>query len=414
MALLSLVEWIDQTGREMVKRIPERGSGQFRLGSQLVVRESQVAVFFRDGKALDLFGAGRHTLSTQNLPILDQLFSLPFGESPFKSEVYFINMKQFLDLKWGTPRPLTLRDADFGMIRLRAFGSYGMQIADPNLFVNTIVGTKSLYQTREIQNYLRTMIVSKLTDLIGSLQIPFLDLAARFEELGAAAKMKLRDEFSALGIELRGFYVENISPTEETQKAIDERASMGAIGNMQTYLQYKAARAMGDAAQNQGSAGDMTGAGFGLGAGAGMGAMMAQILGQSIQQPQYPNYRQQPRQGYQQPPQQPPAAGSRGMPEQSAPPSGGAASVEMAFTALELLVSRQLAVPQAERNLILQKLAGMEVELAKPDTDLMTIKTIRQEVESKWPWLKEELDVLYRQPVVEKEMAEAARRFMMA
>ncbi|MDQ4076349.1 MAG: SPFH domain-containing protein [Chloroflexota bacterium] len=404
MAILQVVEWIDQSGREIVKRVPERGSGEFTLGSQLIVRESQVAVFYRDGKALDTFGPGRHTLSTQNLPLLANLFRIPFGQSPFKAEVYFVSTKTFTDMKWGTPQPVTLRDADLGMVRLRAFGTYSMQIQDAALFVNTIVGTQSLYQTGEITDYLRSIIVSRLTDIIGSMGIPFLDLPSRFEEISAAVKVRIRDQFAALGIDLRGFYLESVSPTEETQKAIDERASMGAIGDMQSYLQYKAARAMGEAAQNQGEAGSMAGAGFGLGAGAGMGAIMAQILGQSMQQPQRPS-------------QTAPAPGettesSGTSPTTSTEIPSGAATVEQAFTAIELLVSRQLAVPQAERNTILQKLAKMEVELAKPDTDLTVIKSQRKEIADQWPWLKEELDTLFRQPVVEREMAEAARRFM--
>lgn len=407
MAMLQVIEWVDSTGNEIVKRIPERGSGEFRLGSQLIVRESQAAVFYRDGKALDIFGPGRHTLSTQNLPFIDRLFKLPFGESPFKAEVFFVSMKHFTDMKWGTPQPVTLRDADLGMVRLRAFGTYGMQIGDPGIFVNTIVGGKALFETREIENYLRSIIVSRLTDVVGSLNIPFLDIPSRFDELSAAAKVKLRDDLAALGIELRGFYLENVSPTEETQKAIDERASMGAIGDMQAYLQYKAARALGDAAQNQGEAGSSTGTGVGLGAGMGLGAMMAQILGQSMQQPQ------------QAPPAPPaalpPAAGAPAAvpaPETPAALPSGPATLELAFTAIELLVSRQLAIPQGERDQILQKLATMEVEFAKEDTDLVVIKTQRKEVEGSWPWLKEELDVLFRQPVVEREMAEAARRFM--
>lgn len=407
MAVLQVIEWIDQSGREIVKRVPEHGSGEFRLGSQLIVRESQAAVFFRDGKALDVFNAGRHTLATMNLPLIDNLFKLPFGESPFKAEVFFVNLKQFTDLKWGTAQPITLRDKDFGMLRIRAFGSYGMQIIDPQLFVNTIVATRALFETKDIEGYLRSIMVSRLTDVVGQLGIPFLDLPSRFDEISSAVKMKLRDELAAMGIELRGFYIENVSPTEETQKAIDERASMGAIGDMQAYLQYKAARALGDAAANSGGdAGSMTGAGFGLGAGAGLGGIMAQVLGSSMQQPQ-----QAP------PPQQAPAtpvaggAAATSAPETPAAPAGPQ-TVEMAFTGIELLVSRQLAVPQDDRNRILQKLAAMEVEFAKDDTDLNTIKTMRKEVQETWPWLKDELDILFRQPIIEQEMADAARRFM--
>ena len=405
MPVLEVIEWADQGPKEIVHREPEQGSGEIRLGSQLIVRENQAAVFYRDGRALDTFQAGRHTLSTQNLPLLDRLFKLPFGESPFKSEVYFVSTKTFTDMKWGTPQPVTMRDADLGMVRLRAFGTYSMRIEDPSLFVNTIVGNQALYETREIEDYLRSIVVSKLTDILGSLNVPFLDLPARFDEVGAAARTKLRDQFSPLGIELRGFYVESVSPTEDTQKAIDERASVGAIGDMQAYLQYKTARAMGDAAQNQGEAGSMTAAGMGMGAGVGMGAVMAQVLGQSMQQP---------RQAPQAPAESAGAAGGAAATEaatESAPATAGA-TVEQAFTAIELLVSRQLAVPTEERNQILQKLATMEVELAKPDTDLTVIKQQRDELATGWPWLNEEMDVLFRQPAVEREMAEAARRFM--
>lgn len=409
MAILQVIEWIDQSGREIVKRVPEHGSGEFRLGSQLIVRESQAAVFYRDGKALDVFGPGRHTLATANLPLIDNLFKLPFGESPFKAEVFFVNLKHFTDLKWGTAQPITLRDADFGMLRIRAFGSYGMQITDPQLFVNTIVATKALFETRDIENYLRSIMVSRLTDVLGQLQIPFLDLPSKFDEISAAMKMKLRDELGAMGIETRGFYIENVSPTEETQKAIDERASMGAIGDMQAYLQYKAARALTESAASGGGEGGM-GTGVGLGAGMGLGAIMAQVLGQSMQQPQVPPPA----------PQAPPPASAPSQPQPSAevpvPPAptapSGPQTIEMAFTGLELLVSRQLAVPQEERNTILQKLAGMEVEFAKADTDLTAIKTMRNELQQNWPWLKEEIDTLFRQPVIEQEMADAARRFM--
>jgi membrane protease subunit (stomatin/prohibitin family) len=401
MAILQIVEWFDQTGREIVHRVPEHGSGEFRFGSQLVVRESQAAVFFRDGKALDTFGPGRHTLTTANIPLLINFLSIPFGgESPFKAEVVFVNLKQFTDMKWGTPQPITLRDKDLGMARLRAFGTFSMQIADPSIFVNTIVGTRNLFETRDIEGYLRSVIVSKLTDLLGTMNAGLLDLAARFEELNAAAKVKLRDDFGSLGIDLRGFYVESISPTEETQKAIDERAAMGAIGDMQAYLQFKAARAMGDAAQagGGGDAGNMVGAGFGLGAGAGMGAMMAQILGQAATtRPQAPAA---------------PAAGGETAAPAAPATAAGPQTVEQAFTAIELLVQGQIAMPQPQRDEILQQLAALEVELGKPDADLNRIKTMRQAVNTNFTWLGPELDKIFKSAPVERAMAEAARRFM--
>jgi len=279
--IFDIVEFFDETGRQMVHRVPEHGSGDFRLGSQLIVRESQAAVFFRDGKALDTFGAGRHTLSTANVPLLTRLISIPFsGETPFKAEVYFVNLREFLEQKWGTPEAITLRDADLGMVRLRAFGIYSMQVSEPQLFVNKIVGTQGLYQTSQIQGFLRGIIIAKLTDLLGELKKSLLDLPSLYDEIGAGAKAKVQDDFNALGIALKTLYVTSISPTEETAKAIDERAAMGAIGNMQAYLQFKAARAMTEAA---GVPGGVAGVGVGLGAGVGMGAAMAQMMTQAMQ-----------------------------------------------------------------------------------------------------------------------------------
>ena len=392
---LSVIEWFDPTGKDIVQRIPEDGSGEFRLGSQLIVRESQAAVFFRDGKALDVFGPGRHTLTTANLPLLTNLIGLPFGgTSPFRAEVVFVNLKQFTDMKWGTPQPIPMRDSEFGMVQLRAFGRYAMRVADPQLFVNAIVGTQGLYTTRDIEQYLRSVIVSRFTDLIASITNSILSIARQFDEINAAMRAKLRDDFSAVGLDLRGFFLESITPTEETQKAMDERAAMGAIGDMQAYLQFKAARALGDAALGGGGGeggegglgAGLAGAGFGLGAGAGLGAMMAQLLGQSFQG------------GAQQ--QQQPAA------------QQGPQTVEQAFTPLEMLVQQQLAIPQDERNTILQRLAALEVELSKPDANLATIKQLRKEITEAYPWLAEPLTTVFAQPPVEKAMAAAAQRFL--
>jgi len=279
--VFDVIEFFDETGREMVHRIPEHGSGDFRLGSQLIVRESQAAVFFRDGKALDTFGPGRHTITTANIPLLTRLIGLPFsGETPFKAEVYFVNLREFLEQKWGTPEAITLRDSELGMVRLRAFGTYSMQINDPQLFVNKVVGTQGLYETSQIQGFLRSIIIAKLTDLLGELQKSLFDLPSLYDEIAAGTKAKVQDDFNTLGIALKTLYVNSISPTEETAKAIDERAAMGAIGNMQAYMQFKAAQAMTKAA---GAPGGVAGAGVGLGAGVGMGAAMAQMMAQAMQ-----------------------------------------------------------------------------------------------------------------------------------
>jgi len=282
--LFTVIEWYDPTGQDMVHREPPSGSGEYKLGDQLVVQESQTAVFFRDGKALDVFGPGRHTLSTLNLPVLTGLLGALFdGKSPFRVAVVFVNMKEFLDMKWGTPEPIVFRDSELGMVRLRAFGTYGMQIADPQLFVNKIVGSQGYYNTSDIQNYLRGILVSKLVDVLGESKKSVLDLGAAYNELSGAMRATVADDFAALGIALKGFYITAITPTEETAKAIDERAAMGAIGNMQAYLQYKAARAMGDAAQQPGGGEGLTGAGLGLGAGVGLGGVMAGMMQQAAQ-----------------------------------------------------------------------------------------------------------------------------------
>ena len=279
--IFDVIEFFDETGQQMVHRLPEHGSGDFRLGSQLIVRESQAAVFFRDGKAVDTFGAGRHTISTANIPLLTRLIGIPFsGETPFKAEVCFVNLQEFLEQKWGTPEAITLRDSELGMVRLRAFGIYSMQVSEPQFFVNKIVGTQGLYETSQIQGFLRGIIIAKLTDLLGEVRKSILDLPSMYDEIGAGAKAKVQDDFNALGIALKTLYVSSISPTEETAKAIDERAAMGAIGNMQAYLQFKTARAMTEAA---GAPGGVAGAGVGLGAGVGMGAAMAQMMAQAMQ-----------------------------------------------------------------------------------------------------------------------------------
>ncbi len=281
--IFDVIEAPDQRERDIVVRVPEVGAGDFRIGSQVIVRESQTAVFYRDGKALDTFGPGRHTITTANIPLLINLLGAAFdGRSPFTAEVYFVNMREFLDMKWGTPEPIALRDPDLGLVRLRAFGTYSMQVNDPQMFVTKIVGTQGIYQTSQIEDFLRGIIISNLTDLLGESGKGLFDLPAYFDEMGAAVKAKIQDAFAQLGLTLKQFYVNSISPTEETAKAIDERASMGAIGDMQRYLQFQAARAMRDAAANEGAGGGMASAGMGLGAGVGLGAAMAQAITQAM------------------------------------------------------------------------------------------------------------------------------------
>jgi membrane protease subunit (stomatin/prohibitin family) len=311
MAILDVIEFLDPTGRQIVHRVPEGGSGEFRLGSQLVVRESQAAVFFRDGKALDVFGPGRHTLSTMNIPLLTNLISIPFGgTSPFRAEVYFVNLADLIDMKWGTMEPVTFRDSEFGMVRLRAFGTYAMAVADPQLFVNKIVGTQGLYETGQIEDYLRNIIVSRFNDIMGETMTTLLDLPSKYNEVGAGLRAGVADDFANLGLNLKALYVTSVTPPEEVAKRIDERTGMGVIGNMGQYIQYQTAQAIGGVGEGaaQGGGGDAAGAagvGAGLGAGMGIGAGMAQIISQGIAQSQQQDQQGQQGQQGQQAPQQP-------------------------------------------------------------------------------------------------------------
>lgn len=283
MALLEVIEFLDETGTHIVHRIPERGSGEIRLGSQCVVRESQVAVFFRDGKALDVLGPGRHTLTTANIPILINLLKIPFGfKSPFRAEVVYVNMREFVDMKWGTPQMLPYRDKDFGVVRLRGHGTYAMQVSDAQLFVNKIAGTQGIYTTDRLEDYLRSIVVARLADLLGENLESVLDLAGQYDELSAAIRASMADDFAALGLVLKAFYITAITVPEEVEKAIDERAQMGAIGDMSAYMRFKAARAVGDAAQ-AGGPGGLTGAGVGIGAGLGLGQTLAGTMAEAMQ-----------------------------------------------------------------------------------------------------------------------------------
>jgi membrane protease subunit (stomatin/prohibitin family) len=276
--ILDVIEFPDSSGQELVKRIPEHGSGDFRIGSQLIVREGQVAVFVRDGKALDTFGPGRHTITTANIPLLVNLVQRAFsGNTPFTAECYFVSTRDMIDQRWGTPEPITLRDSVLRMVRIRAHGTYNMQVADPQLFVAQVVGARGYYSTRDISNYLRSMIINRLTDMLGENTTSILDLPAMYNEIAAATRVKLRDDFASMGLLLKQLYILSVSPTPETSAAIDEAASMGAIGDMDRYLKFKAARAVGDAATTETSAG-ATQTGLGLGTGLAAAQIMASTL----------------------------------------------------------------------------------------------------------------------------------------
>jgi membrane protease subunit (stomatin/prohibitin family) len=285
---LEIIEHHDPTGEQIVFRVPPGGSADIKMGAQLVVQETQEAVLFRDGRALDVFGPGRHTLVTQNIPVLTKVLSLPFGStSPFRVAVVYVNKRTFLNQKWGTREPVVFRDSELGMVRLRAFGTYAYRIADSQLFVNTVVGSQGVFETDRLKDFYRDVIVSRLNDLLGETLKTIFDLPRYYDEIGAAAKARLAEDFSKYGVDLTDFYVNSITPPDEVQAKIDERAAMGAVGDMDTYMRFKAAQAIQDAAQSGGGGeGGAAGAGMGLGLGAGFGAMMPGMIANAMQQAQ--------------------------------------------------------------------------------------------------------------------------------
>ncbi len=280
---IEVIEWLDDSGNTLVYRFPVYQQ-EIKNGAQLIVRESQAAVFVYEGQVADVFGPGKYTIDGGNTPILSKLGAWKYGfNSPFKSEVYFVNTKQFTDMKWGTANPIMLRDPDFGIVRLRAFGRYSMRVIDPANFIKEIAGTNAKFQAEDIESQLKTAVVSEFADAIGEMKIPALDLAAQYKELGDILRQKINEDFKTYGIEVTKFYIENISLPEEVEKAIDRRASMGAIGDPSRYMQFQAAEALRDAAQNEGGG---AGLGAGLGAGFALGNQMANVFSQTTAQNQ--------------------------------------------------------------------------------------------------------------------------------
>jgi membrane protease subunit (stomatin/prohibitin family) len=273
--LIDIIQWLDDSSDTMVYRF-ERYGNEIKYGAKLVVREGQAAVFVNEGKLADVFVPGTHTLETKNLPILSTIMGWKYGfESPFKAEVYFVNTRQFTDLKWGTKNPIMMRDAEFGPLRLRAFGTYALKVTNPGAFVKEIVGTDGHFTTDGIANQLRNVIVSRFTDLLGESKIPALDLAANYDELGNFIRTRIAPELQKYGIELTAMLVENISLPEEVEKALDKRTSMGVIGDLNKYTQFQAAQAMEKAAENPGG---MAAGGMGMGMGFAMAGQMGQAM----------------------------------------------------------------------------------------------------------------------------------------
>ncbi|MDQ3279879.1 MAG: SPFH domain-containing protein [Acidobacteriota bacterium] len=270
---IQIIEWLDDSSNTLVYRFPVHDQ-EIKMGAQLTVRENQAAIFINEGEVADVFKPGRYELSTQNMPILTTLRGWKYGfDSPFKAEVYFFNTRLFSDLKWGTQNPVMMRDAEFGMIRMRAFGTYAIRISEPKEFFKTVVGTQGLTTTDDILGQLRSTIVSNLSDIVAESKIAALDLASSYRELSALAQKELAPAFASYGLELSRFNIDNISLPEEVEAAIDQRTKLGVLGDhMGQYTQMQAADSMKIAAANPGG---FAGAGAGLGAGMAMGQAMS-------------------------------------------------------------------------------------------------------------------------------------------
>ena len=279
---LDILEWLDDSNDVMAWRFPMRGQ-EIQNGGKLVVRESQTAVFVNEGQFADAFNPGTHTLNTQNLPILATLKGWKYGfESPFKSDVYFLNTKLFNDLGWGTPNPIMMRDQDFGVLRIRAFGIYSIRVVDAKSFLKNVVGTNGVYTIADIQDQLRKSLVSRFTDALGEAKIPALDLAAKYDELSDLLRQKMDPEFQTMGLECSKLFIENISLPEEVEAMMDKRTQVGLMAPvMGAYTQMQVADSLPLAAQNPGG---MAGMGMGLGLGVGMGNMMGQQMGGAMGQ----------------------------------------------------------------------------------------------------------------------------------
>ena len=274
--IFDVVEYPSEMKDEIVHRFPEQGIADLRIGSQVIVRESQKAIFFRDGRALDEFGPGRHTIVTANIPLLVNLIGKVFNDrTPFTAEVYYVSMREFVDRKWGTPQPILVRNPGMGLgvALLQGFGSYSFEVKDAQQFVTQIVGANGIYRMADIEGRLRSILLSKLQDLLGETAADksVAELIGLTEELGAGVRAKSQDDFAAIGLLLKSFYIANLKPSD---KSAEELRAMGML-DMQTYTQLQAADALREAAQNESGGAGLT---AGIGAGVGLGNVISQSL----------------------------------------------------------------------------------------------------------------------------------------
>ncbi len=280
---IEVIEWTETNSDRLIYRFPVAGN-EIKMGAQLTVRESQVAVFINEGQLADIFEPGRFELSTSNMPIMTKLESWKYGfNSPFKAEIYFVNTKQFLDQKWGTSNPIMMRDKDFGIIRLRGFGSYAYKVKDPMVFIKEVLGTGAEANTDHISPQLTKQIVSALSDLIAESKIPALDLASNYDEFSEACQEKLMPAFGKYGLEITNLTIENLSLPKEVEEAMDKRTQMGVLGDLDQYTKFQAADAIKLAAQNEGG---MAGMGAGMAVGMQMGNQMAGAMNNQTTQGQ--------------------------------------------------------------------------------------------------------------------------------
>jgi membrane protease subunit (stomatin/prohibitin family) len=274
--LIDIVQWLDDTNDTLVYRF-ERYGNEIKYNAKLVVREGQMAAFINEGQLADVFKPGTYTLTTQNLPVLATLKGWKYGfESPFKAEVYFCSTRQFTNLKWGTPGPVTMRDPEFGAVRVTAYGLYSIKLKDPAVFIREIVGTDGNFTTESIEDNLRGKIGIRIKEVMPDAGIPIIDLESKVVQLGETMKVRIAPSIEALGLELTEVQVQDIGLPEEVERAIDKAGAMRAIGNMQMYTQYETANSINDAANNPGG---LAAAGVGVGMGFGMGGQMAGAMG---------------------------------------------------------------------------------------------------------------------------------------